>query len=395
MAAAVEDLDGFDPDVTDLTDRIDAVESDVDAVATTVAALPGPVDVVVTAPDPTVEETNLPTSVVTTVDGRWLVSQDFEGYALCPSASDVRFFLTIDHEPVASTIVSASHNASVRATLSGPTEGVVPAGEHELRIGAECVGPDTVAPQPSSRSKVSPASSCFPSSPGRQFAAFRFLPRTPLLAPQRPRDLSDLAHRCPLSSACRVLQTRHGLPTRFPTPTPPGKPAAMPRSRRPESIGTRGRMPSESMAESKQPYEIHARRQPATFRHLARLPGRRDPRPLPYEGMLRAGELAEPPKSAAGGPSVTWRVSSGWNALVVASPCCRTSWWSAWGSIGQHVCSGHATYARCNGSGAPAPTWDRTPAPRATGGDRGAEASGRARRRGVAFSEGRPRAASW
>lgn len=145
VAATVEDLDGFEIDVTDLTDRIEAVESDVDAVATTVTTLPGPVDVVVTAPAPTVEEMNLPTSVVTTVDGRWLVSQGFEGYALCPSASDVRFFLTIDHQPVASTIVYASHNTGIRATLSGPTEGVVPAGEHELRIGAECVGPDTVA----------------------------------------------------------------------------------------------------------------------------------------------------------------------------------------------------------------------------------------------------------
>lgn len=123
----------------------DALSAKLDALSGTVEAGIGPLEVVVAGPALQVEDYGLPTTAVTTMEGRWQVSHTFEGYTLCPSDGDVRFFLMIDDVPVVSTVMYAASYDPVRARLSGPTERVLPAGEHELRVGTECVGPDTVA----------------------------------------------------------------------------------------------------------------------------------------------------------------------------------------------------------------------------------------------------------
>lgn len=127
-----------------LASAVEAVEVEVDTLTDEVEAGLRPREVVVAAPTLAVEEVGLPTTVVTTADGRWNVNVGFEGFTLCGTNIDVRFFLIVDDVPVASTVLYADQNDGIRARLWGPTERVLPAGQHELRVGTECVGPETV-----------------------------------------------------------------------------------------------------------------------------------------------------------------------------------------------------------------------------------------------------------
>ena len=71
--------------------------------------------------------------------GYWLVSKSITRYAVnCSAGIGVWYFIGIDNMPLRSSVILAEEGIINRRVFSGISKTVIPAGEHTLRISAQC-----------------------------------------------------------------------------------------------------------------------------------------------------------------------------------------------------------------------------------------------------------------
>jgi hypothetical protein len=96
---------------------------------------------------------DLDETVVTTTPGRWLLSKFVSVSLNCSSAGSVpQYYLTVNGTPVRASMFFAPQGQAVRATLTGLTEEVLPAGTHEVRLYGDCPASDWTSSSTSVRS---------------------------------------------------------------------------------------------------------------------------------------------------------------------------------------------------------------------------------------------------
>jgi hypothetical protein len=78
-------------------------------------------------------------TIVTTQDGRLIVTKSIDLSATCTPASGVLYYLIVDDVPIRSSAVFS--RTGVTGQVSGVTADVVAAGSHLIRIGAQCTLP--------------------------------------------------------------------------------------------------------------------------------------------------------------------------------------------------------------------------------------------------------------
>ena len=83
--------------------------------------------------------TDINETFTSTQDGKLLVGKFFSGSLTCMETTGRRYFITVDGEPVRSSMIyRSSSDPSFSGMLTGVTESRVPAGEHVLGIGGQC-----------------------------------------------------------------------------------------------------------------------------------------------------------------------------------------------------------------------------------------------------------------
>lgn len=130
--------------------RADEVNANFDALAAAVATRAAPSETIVTTglnastfelewPAPGITE-----SVTTTTAGRWLVTKLVAASLSCTPSTSARFYITVNDVPVRSSMVIAPAGTSLRTTLTGLSDVVIPAGTHQIGVYADCIGSNVV-----------------------------------------------------------------------------------------------------------------------------------------------------------------------------------------------------------------------------------------------------------
>jgi len=78
-------------------------------------------------------------TLVTTQEGRLIVTKSIDLSATCTPASGVLYYIMVDDTPIRSSAVFS--RAGVTGQISGVTAEVVPAGSHRITIGEQCTLP--------------------------------------------------------------------------------------------------------------------------------------------------------------------------------------------------------------------------------------------------------------
>ena len=79
-------------------------------------------------------------TLVTTQEGRLIVTKSVDLSATCTPTSGVLYYLIVDDTPIRSSAVF-SRTSGVTGQISGVTTEVVPAGTHSIAIGEQCTLP--------------------------------------------------------------------------------------------------------------------------------------------------------------------------------------------------------------------------------------------------------------
>ena len=79
-------------------------------------------------------------TLVTTQEGRLIVTKSIDLSATCTPVSGVLYYLMVDDAPIRSSAVFSRQNG-VTGQLSGVTADVVAAGTHLIRVGVQCTLP--------------------------------------------------------------------------------------------------------------------------------------------------------------------------------------------------------------------------------------------------------------
>jgi hypothetical protein len=110
------------------------------------------------APTPIVESGPVSTeTIVTPIAGRLRITKPYQFLTATCSAvppGGIRYFLTLDGVPVASSVQVTGGGSLQPAVLSGTTSGTVAAGTHTIGAAAECVGTPTTTLSPASNPGV-------------------------------------------------------------------------------------------------------------------------------------------------------------------------------------------------------------------------------------------------
>lgn len=126
--------------------RADEVNANFDTLAAAVASRAAPSESIITAGvnmspfELELAIVDVAEVVTTSTPGRWLINKFVSASLSCSAAGNVHFYITVNDVPVRSSRMVVPSGTILRATLTGLTEAVIPAGTHQIDVYADCIG---------------------------------------------------------------------------------------------------------------------------------------------------------------------------------------------------------------------------------------------------------------